>query len=181
MKKILLTLVVGFLSCTGFSVGKMTPMHMVEKSSYQISSLIKKNKIDASFLTDISDLSVKEINGEFLVGIISPSNQQNIVNALDLVLGLDGKLKSFSTHFNGVSGVSPILTGINAAQVLDLGAEAFVDHLAESQENVLVAETVTHIKIEKVESGAALRILLSDNRIYSLILNNNGEVVSRGF
>jgi hypothetical protein len=181
MRNLLLVMSLFFMGSAGFSATKYTPMHIVEKSSYQIDSLIKKHKIDPSFLTDVTDVTVKENNSEFVVQLTSPSSQENQVNTLDMVFGADAKLKSFTTQFYDLAKTSPILTGINVAQVLDLGAEAFVDHLHESQENVLIAETVQHIKLEKVENGVTLRIKLKDDRIYSITLNNEGNIISRGF
>lgn len=179
MKKLLIIFSVLILG--QMALAALTPMHIIEKSSYQIKNLVKKNKINASFLSDITDVTVTATNGEYQLHMTSPSSQQSINNYLDMVMGSDAKLKSFTTQFNSPSAQSPILTAITTAQVLDLGAEAFVDHLHESQENVLIAENVKQIQLVKVEGGVTLKIHLVDTRIYTITLNNNGDVVARGF
>jgi hypothetical protein len=179
MKSILA--IVSILIFNQLASAAITPMHVIEKASYQIASLVKKNKINSSFLTDITTVTIAAANNEFNLHLTSPTNQVDVSNTLDLVMSADAKFKSFATQFVGVSSQSPILNGITTAVALDLGAEAFVDHLHESQENVLVAEHVQSIDLMKIEGGVNLKIHLADARIYSITLNNNGDVIARGF
>ncbi|GIL17941.1 MAG: hypothetical protein FMNOHCHN_03605 [Ignavibacteriaceae bacterium] len=179
MKKLVFLAILAF-QATVFAKA-ITPMHVVEKASYQIDALVKKQKIDQSFLTDINQVTVVQTANGFMVQLFAPSAQGQDMNLLQLGFDSTARATTANVHFVGASSQSPIFNQISVAEILDLGAEAFVDRLSESEENVVVAENVTAIQLLKAADGVVLKINLKDSRVYTVNMDNQGNVVSKGF
>lgn len=180
MKKLFMSAALVLLSLTSFA-GEVTPLNVVEKVSYQIAGLVKKTKIDASYLTDITTLTVtKEANG-YKVVLFAPSADQNNPNKLEVPFDLNAKAGTAVATFNSKYPQGPIFTGASVAVLLDLGAEAIVDHLSAAPENIEVARNTQAVDLQKEESGVLMLIHLTDGRAYGIHMDVKGKVLSKGF
>jgi hypothetical protein len=176
-------MIVTALSLMAFHAGAkvITPMGIVEKVSYQISGLSTKGLIDAHFAADTSKVTIQKTSTGYDVVVLAPSASANQSNQLNLGFDTGGKATSYKANFVSASPMSPLFPRATAAELLDLGAEAFVDHLGEATENVTVAESVQTVTLIKNELGILLDSTLSDGRTYHLQLDLDGKVISRGF
>ncbi len=161
--------------------GEVTPLHVVEKVSYQIAGLVKKSKIDASYLTDITTLTVTKDETGFKVVLLSPSAEENNPNKLEVPFDLTAKAGTAVATFVSKSPQGPIFTGASVAVLLDLGAEAIVDHLSAAPENIEVARNTQAVDLQKEDTGVLMLIHLTDGRTYSIHMDNKGKVLSKGF
>lgn len=180
MKKIILStslLLTALLS----HAAEVTPMHIVEKSSYQLGGLVSKLKIDPSYLTDVTTLTVTQDNSGFKVIMQSPSATPDIANKLEIPFDKTGKAGTAVATFTSRYSQGPIFALTNAAVFLDLGAEAIVDHLADSPDNIVVARTTQAVDLQKENSGVLMLVHLTDGRAYSIHMDNKGKVLSQGF
>ncbi len=180
MKKIFLTFAVSLLSI-GAMAKEITPMHVVEKASYQISGLVTKGKIDASYLTDISTLTVSKDETGYKVIMQSPSADEKNPNRLEIPFDLNAKAGVATAQFNSKYPQGPVFTGANAAVLLDLGAEAIVDHLSAAADNIVIARTTIAVDLQKEATGVAMAAHLNDGRTYFIHMDENGQVLSQGF
>ena len=180
MKKVFVAAVLSLVSLSAFA-GKMTPMHAVEKSSYQLGGLVNKGKVDASFLTDVTSLTIASDSSGFKVTMYSPSSDNNKPNTLDLSFDTSGKVTSFNANFVSRSPQGPIFTKATVATLLDLGAEAIVDHLGESADNVTVAQNAKAIDLSKVGDEILLEISLTNGQVFNIRMDQDGKVLSQGF
>lgn len=180
MKAIVLGLITSVLALHAHAK-TMTPMGIIEKTSYQISGLVNKGKIDKSYQTDVTLVTVQKTPQGFEVQASSPSADLQSPNLLNLSFDLSGKVVAFSSAFNSVNLQSPVFSSASAAELLDLGAEAFVDHLAESADYLTVAQNTEAVELVKNNAGVLLNVKLADGRIYHLQMDIQGKVLSRGF
>ncbi len=180
MKKFLVMTIVSVISAGAFAAG-YTPMNIVEKSSYQLAGLVTKGKIDASFLTDVNHLTVSSDASGFHVQMTSPATTPDAVNTLDITFDTNGKATSFSSNFVARFSQGPIFEKTNAATILDLCAEAFVDHLSESQDNLFVAQNVESIDLGVEQGGFLILVHLKNAQVYQVHMDATGKVISKGF
>lgn len=180
MKKFILTAIISLASASAFAA-QYTPMNIVEKASYQLSGLVTKGKVDASYLTDINHVSVVKTEAGFQIQLSSPSADANTVNTLDIAFDPNGKATGYAANFISAFPQGPIFSSTNSATILDLAAEAFVDHLSESPENVVVAENVSSMDLSTEESGVLILIHLLDGQVYTVHMDAQGNILSKGF
>lgn len=173
--------VLTMLAANSAFAGKATPMNVVEKSSYQLSGLVSKGKIDASFLTDVTHLSITSDNTGFKVTMFSPSADTNTANTLTIVFDQNGKAVSYNANFASVYPAGPVFSHADAATILDLAAEAIVDHLSESPDNITVAEQAQTLELQPEGSGVLVLITLSSGHVYSIHMDQDAKVISQGF
>lgn len=159
----------------------MTPMNFVEKSSYALQKLVNQHHIDPSFLTDVSAGKINASAAGAVIELDSPSATPQVMNTLTLTFDANGSLVSYNANFKSVSPMSPIFHPTNAGTILDLGAEAVVDHLKESSDLPVVAETAEALTIDKEGAGFHIRIYLKDGRTYNIIMDDQANVLSKGF
>lgn len=181
MKKVFVSIAVVLASVVAFAGKVITPMHVVEKSSYQLAGLVSKGKIDASYLTDVTTVTVTQESGGFRVKMYSPSADESNPNTLEMTFDQAGKATSASANFVSRFPHGPLLDGANAATILDLGAEAIVDHLSESSDNVVVAQNVQSVEIQKEATGVLFLVNLNNGQTYSIHMDQDGKVISQGF
>lgn len=180
MKKFILTAFISLASASAFAV-QYTPMNIVEKASYQLSGLVNQGKVDASFATDVNHVTVTPKDSGFQIQLTSPSADENITNTLDISFDVNGKVTGYAVNFVSASAHGPIFSPTDAATILDLGAEAFVDHLSESQDNVFVAENVRSMDLSKENTGVLILIHLSAGQVYTVHMDAQGNILSKGF
>ncbi len=180
MKQFILTIATALVSFSAMAK-EVTPMLIVEKASYQIGGLVAKSKIDASYLTDITTLTVTPVEKGFKVVLLSPSADQNNPNSLEIPFDANGKAGTASANFVSKFPQGPIFNAANVATLLDLGAEAIVDHLSASPDNIVVARTTQAVDLQKEATGVLMLVHLTDGRTYSIHMNANGKVLSQGF
>lgn len=181
MKKVFVSVAVVLASVTAFAGKVITPMHIIEKSSYQLAGLVSKGKIDASYLTDVTAVTVTPEATGFRVTMYSPSADENNSNTLEMIFDTGAKATSASANFVSRFPHGPILDGANAATILDLGAEAIVDHLNESPDNMVVAQNVQSVEIQKESAGVLFLVNLNNGQTYSIHMDQDGKVLSQGF
>lgn len=179
MKKILLSAVVLLAAQMGFAK-TLTPMQVVEKSAYALSSLVNRNAIDHSYLTDVMTLTVKSDAGAFIVEMRSPTDTAAF-NSLTLNLDAQGRLKGFKDAFVARYSRGPVFSKADASVIIDLGAEAVVDHVAESADLVVVSEKAIAVQISVQTQGPLFQITLNDGRIYKIQMDADANVLSKGF
>jgi len=181
MKQVFLFIAALSLTSIAAQAREITPLHVVEKVSYQIAGLVNKSKIDASYLTDITTLTVtKEANG-FKVVLLSPSADEKNPNKLEVPFDLNAKAGTAVATFVSRSTQGPIFTVATVATLLDFGAEAIVDHLSEAPENIEVARNTQAVDLSKEATGVLFLIHLTDGRTYSIHMDAKGKVLSKGF
>lgn len=174
-------LVISLPAFSQSATAMISPVKAVEKASYSLDKLVQKKQINPVFLTDIMTVSISAENNQYILTMLAPSNDVNNTNNLILTLDGAGKLLSFTTRFVGVSPSSPIFKNIGMGEILDLGAEAIVDHLSESADLPVVAKTTQFIQITPETKGPLLQFNLEDKRIYKVQMQNDGKIVSKGF
>lgn len=180
MKNLILACALLIVSIQGLA-REITPMHIVEKTSYQIGGLVNKGKIDASYLSDITTLTISKRSDGFDVTLLSPSADEKNPNLLTIPFDLNAKAGLASSTFYSKFPQGPIFTSASTAILLDLGAEAIVDHLSESPENIEVARNAQAVDLQKETTGVLMLIHLTDGRTYSIHMDPNGKVISKGF
>lgn len=179
MKKIILVTLMA-LSINAFA-GIVTPMHIVEKSAHNLTSLVNKGKIDPSYLTDVNSLSLTSDGVNTKVTMLALSADQNNPNKLEITYDPNGKATSANSSFVSRNPNGPLFTNADAGKLLDLGAEAVVDHLSESNDLVNVAQNAQAVTLENENSGVLMVIHLKDGQIYSIHMDAEGNVISQGF
>jgi hypothetical protein len=175
----LLLFTVSFASTA--SAKTLVAMNYVEKSAYALQRLVNQNHVDPSFLTDVNAERIAVTNLGAQIELQSPSADPNMVNTITLNFDAKGTLTSFTTNFVSKDPQGPLFSPVNAATILDLGAEAVVDHLAESADLPVVARDAQGLSIAKEGSGFHIRILLNDGRTYNILMDDQANVVSKGF
>lgn len=180
MKQLLISFAVALVGLTA-AAREITPMHVVEKASYQVGGLVNKGKIDASYLTDITTLTVTKDAAGFKVVLLAPSADQNNPNKLEIPFDLNAKAGAAVSTFNSKYPQGPVFTAANVSTLLDLGAEAIVDHLSDSPDNIVIARTTQAVDLQKENAGVAMIVHLTDGRIYTIHMDGNGKVLSQGF
>lgn len=178
--KCLLIFCAALLSSQAFAK-TMAPMNFVEKSSYALQKLVNQHRIDASFLTDVSAEKINASASGAVIELDSPSANPQVMNTLTLTFDASGTLTSYNADFKSVSAASPIFHPTNAGTILDLGAEAVVDHLNESPDLPVVAATAQALTIDNEGTGFHIRILLQDGRTYNILMDDQANVVGKGF
>lgn len=179
MKNILLSVVVLLTAQMGFAK-TLTHMQVIEKSAYALSSLVNRNAIDHSYLTDVMTLTVKPDAGGFTVEMRSPTDSAAF-NSLVLTLDTQGKLKGFKDAFVARYSRGPVFAKADASVIIDLGAEAVVDHVSESADLVVVSEKATAVQISVQAQGPLFQISLNDGRVYKIQMDADANVLSKGF
>lgn len=159
----------------------VTAMHYVEKSSYSLQRLVNQHQIDASFLTDVNVVKVDASSTGAVVELQSPAATSPELNTLSLTFDAHGTLVSFATDFKSPGIGGPLFTPTNSATIIDLGAEAVVDHLTESPDLPIVAQSASSLTFSKEDGGLHLRILLQDRRTYHIMMDDKANVLSKGF
>lgn len=170
-----------FLASTATSARTLTAMNFVEKSSYSLQRLVARKQADPSFMTDVSELTVNVTANGAVIEMKSPSAQVNEFNTLTMQFDPAGALTNFAVDFKSMDHSGPLFTPTNAATIIDLSAEAVVDHLSESPDLPIVAQTARQVILAKESSGIHVRIVLSDSRIYNIFMDAQGKVISKGF
>lgn len=160
--------------------GTLTPMHIVEKSAYQLAGLVKQGKIDSSYLTNVDTLSIEVTSQGYTIHLTSPSDQKNKFNELSLAFAANGKLLQVDDKFVS-AGPDKTFTTTDSSTLIDLTAEAFVDHLTEDPNNPIVAENVNNIIMAPVAGGINVQITLIDSRIYVLEMDTLGQITHKYF
>lgn len=180
MKRFILTAIISLASASAFAA-QYKPMNIVEKASYQLSGLVTKGKVDATYLTDVNHVTVSQSASGFQIQLSSPSADANSVNTLDIAFDLNGKATGYAANFVSAYPQGPVFSSANAATILDLAAEAFVDHLSESQDNVVVADNVRSMDLSTESSGVLIVIHLATGQDYTVHMDAQGNVLSKGF
>lgn len=180
MKKFVLATIMSLVSVSTFAA-TYTPMNIVEKASYQLSGLVTKGKVDASYLTDVNHVTVAQEANGFHIQLSAPSADTKTINTLDIAFDMNGKSTGFTANFVSRFPQSPIFTPTNAATILDLAAEAFVDHLSESPDNVMVAQNVESMDLSKEASGTLILVHLKQGQVYTVHMDPKGNIISKGF
>ncbi len=174
------------LALTGISsLAALTPLNLAEKSSYRLTAMVQKKDIPAYMSTDLSQVQINQNvilpNGETGTSIVllSPSNKTDEPNSVTVYFSAAGKIIDATSHIVASAG-SPIFIEADGAKLLDLAAEAVVDHFTEDPGLMEVANGAQSIDVEKKE-GALFSIHMKDGRTYKVLLSLQGELISKGF
>lgn len=178
--KTLITLVT-ILAATTVSAKTMTAMNYVEKSAYAIQRLTQQNKINALFLTDTSQESVAVRADGATLELRAIAGTGQLDNVLIFEFDSSGNLSSYKEVVDSRNSASPIFSNLNAATILDLGAEAVVDHLGESADLPVVASAARGVTINKDGGGYKFAISIADGRTYTIQMDEQGNIVGQGF
>lgn len=160
---------------------QVTNMHVVESTTHAIASLAKKNSIDKSFVSDSMTVVIEKTATGYVTQVLAPSADAKQFNTISMTFDLTGKLTGSKSNFVSVNAASPIFTKLTAAKLLDLGAEAIVDHLADNAEIPVVSENAKSMQMTKLPVGQKVEITLNDGRVYTINMDAAGVVVSKGF
>lgn len=173
-----------FTSLIAITAQAATPplaMNFAEKASHKLVTLAGRNAIDQSFLTDVTRATIAADANGAVIELMSPAVNPNEFNKVTLNFDATGNFLNFTTDFKGVNAASPIFKQANAATLIDLGAEAVVDHLADSADLPVVNENARTLALDTEGTGVHLRIGLNDGRTYSIMMDMTGVVISQGF
>ncbi len=183
LKKALLASIV--ITSGSAAKAAVTPMNLVEKSSYRLTSLVQKGTVPTYMSTDLAEVQINSVTlvdgrpGTAIV-LLTHSNNPAEPNSVTVNFSADGKLVDSTTHIVGQGNPAPIFVRPDGAKLLDLAAEAVVDHLSEDAALPVVARDAQLIDVSK-ESGALFAIHLKDGRVYKIHLGLDGKFISRGF
>ena len=156
-------------------------MNYVEKSSYALQRLVNQHQVDASYLTDVDSAKVSVSSSGATVVLSSPSAMAGQKNSLTLVFDTRGTMTANTNDFKSAQTSGPLFSPANSATILDLGAEAVVDHLAQSADLPVVSKTAQTVELAREGTGVHLRSGLADGRIYHIMMDTRARVISKGF
>jgi hypothetical protein len=189
MKQMLTTTLSVLLTLPALASGT-APMNIAERSAYRLESLISKGSVPKEMASDLSSVQISTT--QIKSGVIgyqavlsSPSNDSAHPNTVTLLFGLDGKPVSESVNFTQASSSGPMFTQATGATLLDLGAEAIVDHLAEDPSLVQVATLANLITLSRQSTAQGdsvqFNIHLNDGRIFQILMDLNGNLLGKSF
>ncbi len=178
MKKLIALVTLG-LSLNLFAAAS-TPMNAVEETAHIIDKYAKAGKIDASFLTNVTTISVQSTGTGLQTIAYAPSANPSQANTVTISFDANGRVKAVGQNF--VSAYPrPIFIAADAATLLDLGAEAIVDHLADNADLPVVAQSAAMVQLTAGANSIVMKIQLSSGKIYNVNMDQNGNVLSKGF
>jgi hypothetical protein len=184
MKNLLQNLIV--LSTLGLSLNLFAagtaPMNAVEETAHIVDKYAKAGKIDASFLNNVTTVTVQATATGLQTVAYAPSADAAKANTVVVSFDVKGRVTAVNQNFVSAYPKGPIFVAADAATLIDLGSEAVVDHLADNATLPIVAQTATMVQLSS--SGAnsvVLKIQLSSGKIYNINMDQNGNVLSQGF
>ena len=180
MKK-LITLLTLMLSINIFAAAT-TPMNAVEETSHIIDKYSSKaGKIDASYLTNVTTIAISTTSTGLQAIAYAPSANANQANTLTINFDLKGRVTAVNTNFISAYPNGPIFIAADSATLFDLGAEAVVDHLNDDANLPVVAQTAALVQLTSGTNSIVMKIQLTSGKIYNISLDQNGNVLSKGF
>ena len=179
MKK-LITLLTLMLSINIFAAAT-TPMNAVEETSHIIDKYSKAGKIDASYLTNVTTIAISTTSTGLQAIAYAPSANANQANTLTINFDLKGRVTAVNTNFISAYPNGPIFIAADSATLFDLGAEAVVDHLNDDANLPVVAQTAALVQLTSGTNSIVMKIQLTSGKIYNISLDQNGNVLSKGF
>lgn len=180
MKILFTILLTTALTISADAAGKLKPMNVVEKSSYLLNSLVSKKQIDASYLNNITALTIVTTDTGYSVEMSAPTDATDVFNTLSMSFDKKGAPTGQSTKF--VSAPSkPVFTTVDSSKIIDLAAEAVVDHLSESADLVTVADNVKVIHYSVSGAEILVSVTLTDARVFNIQMDLNAVVLSKIF
>ncbi|MCB9073258.1 MAG: hypothetical protein H6623_06520 [Bdellovibrionaceae bacterium] len=165
---------------TGMSYAAMSAMKVVEKSSYQLAALAKKKEIDESFLYNINSIDIQTQAAGYTLVLKSPSADSSKLNTITMNFDQKGKVTGYAVDFTSAP-VTNIFSGLDMATIIDLSAEAVVDHVSEDKALVDVADMATQVHYMPDNTGYSIVIQLNDSRTYTIKMDDTGAVTSKSF
>jgi Mrp family chromosome partitioning ATPase len=185
MKKIIVLLTT--LTATA-SFAATTPMNIVEKASHRMLTLVKNGKAPRQALCNLTGVQIEQgqfgaIANGYRITLFSQSATAEKSNTVEIFF--DGTGKQTSEKINIENGLSsqPIFTTPDGGTLLDLATEEIVDHLAEDSNLPIVAGFAQSIAVmhDAVKGEEHFQIKLKDNRIYEVVLDSKGTLISKEF
>lgn len=184
MRSIAVVLLGLMLSATAFAGISMELMH---KAAHELQTLKEKNLLNSAFLTDTQVVLVNE--QALVVHFVSPSADRTNPNVLFMNFtqfnGTDGdgdlRLKGFSPMFVSSSPRGPLLKKADISVILVNGIEAIVNHVKENPVLSLIANSASSIYIKMETTGPSMKVKLNDGNVYSVNMDDEGNVLSQGF
>ena len=159
-----------------------TPMTAVEETAHLVDKYAKAGKIDSSYLNNITSIVVQSTPAGLQTIAYAPSANSAEANNIVISFDLQGRAKSLKQNFISAYPQGPIFVAADAATLFDLGAESVVDHLADNADLPNVNETAT--MVELTSDGAntvVMKIQLLSGKIYLVKMDQNGNVLAKGF
>jgi hypothetical protein len=179
MKKLIALITLG-LSLNIFAAAT-TPMNAVEETSHVLDKYTKAQKIDASFLTNVTTITVQATATGLQTIAYAPSANANQANTVTISFDLKGRVTAVNQNFISAYPQGAIFVAADAATLFDLGAEAVVDHLADSADLLVVAQTASVVQLTAGANSIVMKIQLTSGKIYNINMDQNGNVISKGF
>lgn len=176
MKQVLIP--VGIFLLTSVSSAALLPMNFAEKSSYQLTALVKKGTVDKSFLIDLNKVTLQTSQQGAVVLLSSPSLNAQDPNTITINFDASGKVADATTHFTAADPQKAVFNKANADVILDLGSEAVVDHQKDSPDIAFSAAHAKEISFSQ-DGKINMNIKLDDGRTYTVIMDLDGNVLSR--
>lgn len=179
MKELIVLLTLG-LSFNIFAAAT-TPMNAVEEVSHIIDKYSKAGKIDASYLTNVTTITVASTPTGLQAVAYAPSADANQANTLTIAFDLKGRIASVNQNFISAYPKGAIFVAADSATLFDLGAEAIVDHLNDNSDLPVVAQTASMVQLTGGINSIVMKIQLTSGKVYNINLDQNGNVLSKGF
>ena len=177
--KTIITLITLAISLNLYA-GGTTPMNAVEETAHIIDKYAKAGKIDASFLTNVTTITILGTAAGLQTTAYAPSANPNQANTLTITFDLQGRVKTVNQNFISAYP-TPVFTAADAATLLDFGAEAIVDHLNDNADIPTVAKLATMVQLTAGTNSIIMKIQLSSGPVYNISLDQNGNVLGQGF
>ncbi|MGZ3787877.1 MAG: hypothetical protein ACXVLQ_05105 [Bacteriovorax sp.] len=179
MKKFIALMTLG-LSLNLFAAAT-TPMNAVEETSHIIDKYAKAGKIDASFLTNVTTVTVQAISTGLQTVAYAPSANSSQANTVTISFDLQGRVKTVAQNFISAYPQGPIFIAADSATLFDLGSEAVVDHLADNADLPVVAKNASTVQLTAGANSVVMKIQLTSGKVYNITMDQNGKVLSQGF
>lgn len=158
-----------------------TPMNAVEETSHIIDKYSKSGKIDASFLHNVTTITIQSTTTGLVAVAYAPSASSTQANTVTVGFDLQGRVKTVNQNFISAYPQGPIFIAADAATLIDLGAEAIVDHLADNADLPNVAKNANMIQLTGGQNSIVMKIQLTNGQVYNVVMDQNGNVLSKGF
>jgi hypothetical protein len=180
MKKLIGLVTLG-LSLSIFAAAT-TPMNAVEETAHIVDKYAKTGKIDASFLNNITTVTVQATATGLQTIAYAPSANSAQANTVVVSFDLQGRVKAVNQNFISAYPQGPIFIAADAATLFDLGSEAVVDHLAENPNLPLVAQNAALVQLTSGGANSVvMKIQLTSGKVYNITMDQNGKVLAQGF
>jgi hypothetical protein len=174
-------IIMSVLTAFAVNVQAASPLKCIEKSSYKLSALVKQGSVDKSFLMDTNKVTVQVSAQGAVVVLLAPSLNEQVPNTLTMTFDTSAKMLEAKTRFSAANPSKVIFTKANADEILDVGPEYILDHLKDSVDHPVVADNTKEINFSSANGKINMDIVLTDARVYHIVMDMDGRLLNKGF